>query len=157
MAVSQDGFIAGPNGETPWSDAEFDAFNEFIATCDVVLMGRKTFECMRDSGSLAAGPQYIVVTNDESLETDGLYATAIHAKQDMPEADKMAIIGGGELNGQLAKLGLIDEIYLDIEPVELQSGIPLFGRHDVPLKLELVGSRQIGEATVQRHYKVIHD
>jgi len=34
VALSADGFIAGLNDETPWSDEEWAAFQEFVKTCD---------------------------------------------------------------------------------------------------------------------------
>jgi dihydrofolate reductase len=156
MAISQDGFIAGPNDETPWSDAEWEAFQQFVVTCDIVLVGRRTFEIMQAQDEFVQGPQYVVVTDDPSFSTHDYLKTSIHSKADMPVAAKVGIIGGGELNGRLARLGVIDEIILDIEPVQLHRGVKLFGKHDVPLKLKVIESQQIGDATVQRRYAVVH-
>ncbi len=154
MAISKDGFIAGPNGETPWSDAEWEAYNAFLLSCDVVLVGRKTYEVLLQDDDFVAGPHYIVVTDNEDLDTHELTTTSITSARDMPEAERVGIIGGGELNGRLAKLDVIDEIILDVEPVELKDGIRLFGKHDISLKLELLESKLLGETTVQRHYRV---
>lgn len=155
MAISKDGFIAGPDDETPWSEAEWQAFADFAASCDVVLLGKRTFQIMQDDGDFVDGPEYIVVTTDKRLDTNGLKKRAITSKKDMPTGKKVGIIGGGELNGRLAKLGVIDEMILDIEPVELHEGVRLFGSHDIPLKLELLDSRLIGDETIQRHYRLI--
>jgi len=38
MAISADGFITGPNDETPWSDEEWAAFQEFVKSCDAVTI-----------------------------------------------------------------------------------------------------------------------
>lgn len=46
MAISRDGFIADSNDETPWSDAEWEAFQEFAKSCEVVLLGKRTFQIM---------------------------------------------------------------------------------------------------------------
>jgi dihydrofolate reductase len=75
----------------------------------------------------------------------------------MPTAKRIAIIGGGDLNGRLAQLDVIDEIILDIEPVALGSGIRLFGNHDVQFKLELMESRRIGENTIQNRFAIIKE
>jgi hypothetical protein len=40
--------------------------------------------------------------------------------------------------------------------VQLNSGTKLFGKYDIPLKLQPLDSVQIGEATIQRHYRVVH-
>jgi dihydrofolate reductase len=155
MAVSQDGFIAGPDDETPWSDAEWESFHAFVLSCDVVLLGRRTYEIMRANDEFVDGPQYLVVTDDPGFDAGDFGTVAITSKGAMPVADKVGIIGGGELNGRLASLGVVDEIILDVEPIKLGSGTRLFGKHDVPLKLEPIGSKQIGEATMQRHYRVV--
>ncbi|MGD8373526.1 MAG: dihydrofolate reductase family protein [Candidatus Woesebacteria bacterium] len=157
MAISIDGYVAGLNDETPWSDAEWDAFQEFVKTCDVVLLGRRTYEIMRIDGDFVEGPEYIVVTNDQSLDTGAFRKVSIKTKDDLPQVERLGIIGGGDLNGTLAKLGVINEVILDIEPITLGSGIRLFGDHDVQLKLELAKSRRIGEGTVQNRYLVIPD
>lgn len=154
MAISADGFIAGPNDETPWSDDEWAAFKEFVGSCDVVLLGRRTYQIMRDGGDFVDGPEYVVVTNDASLNTGTLRKLSIRTKDDMPKADKVGVIGGGELNGRLAELGVLDEIILDVEPVLLGTGIRLFGNHAVNLKIEQLSSRRIGASTIQNHYKI---
>lgn len=159
-AISRDGFIAGSDDETPWSNEEQVAFQAFLLTCDVVLLGRRTFEIMQSGDGLAsngliAGPRYIVVTENENLDTGKLEKIAIDSPSDMPTAERLGIIGGGELNGRLMQLGVIDEIILDIEQLDLGEGVKLLGSYDIPLKLELLGSDLIGETTVQRHYKVV--
>jgi dihydrofolate reductase len=155
MAISQDGFIADANDKTPWSDAAWKSFKEFVISCDVILLGRRTFQIMQENDEFVAGPRYIVVTNNKDLPTGDLTKVSISSKEAMPKAKKLGIIGGGELNSKLAKLGVVDEIILDIEPIRLKTGIRLFGKYDIPLKLKLLGSKPIGDATVQRHYKVI--
>ncbi len=155
MAISQDGFIAGSNDETPWSDASWESFREFAISCDIILLGRRTFQIMQENDEFVTGPRYIVMTNNKDLPTRDFAKISISSKEDLPKAEKLGIIGGGELNGQLAKLNVIDEIILDIEPIKLRAGVRLFGRYDIPLKLKLLGSKQIGDATIQRHYEVI--
>jgi len=155
MAISKDGFIAGTGDETPWSDAEWEAFETFIKGCDAVLLGRRTYEVMRDTDEFVKGVRYIVATGNSDLNTGDMEKVSIETAADMPRVRRLAIIGGGELNGRLATLGVIDEMILDIEPISLYEGIRLFGDYDVPLKLQLKGSRKIGKGTIQRHYVVM--
>lgn len=155
MALSQDGFIAGPNGETPWSDAEQAAFKNFVTSCDVVLLGRRTYMQMKSNNEeLFAGPRYYVATRQPDFDAGNCTTIAIASTDDMPKGTKVGIVGGGELNASLAKLNIIDELVLDIEPLKLEAGTKLFGSHEIPLKLELLHSSLIGEATIQRHYRI---
>ena len=48
------------------------------------------------------------------------------------------IVGGGDLVGQFADAGLLDEVIVSIAPVTLGAGAPLLPRH-VELQLEEVG------------------
>ena len=57
VAMSLDGFIAGPKGEYDWivmdPSVDFDAlYKEF----DTVVMGRKTYEMMTAQGGTGAMP-----------------------------------------------------------------------------------------------------
>ncbi len=153
-AISVDGFIAGEHDETPWSDEEWVAFQAFVATCDVCLLGRRTYEIMRDGGEFVDGPEYLVVTSNPGADTGGYEKIQVSTKADLPEAGKIGLIGGGELNGSLAKLGLIDEIILDVEPVLLGGGVRLFGKYDMRLGLQLQSTKRIGRSTIQNHYVV---
>lgn len=154
MAISADGFIAGPNDETPWSDESWKAFHEFLQTCDAVLLGRRTYEIMRDQNEFVDGPQYIVVTNDPSLDSGNFQQITIKTKSDLPQVEKLGVIGGGELNGNLAELGVFDEVIFDVEPITLSNGVRLFGNHDIRLELELIESQKIGPGTLHNRYRV---
>jgi dihydrofolate reductase len=156
MAISSDGFIAGPHDETPWSDEAWESLQAFVQSCDYVLLGRRTYEIMSQQDEFAAGPTYVVATDDPSFDAGDLPTLSIKSAKDMPDAEVIGVIGGGGLNGRLAKLGLINEMILTIEPIKLGGGIKLFGKYDVPLKLELIGSNVLGTNTVQRHYKIVH-
>lgn len=110
---------------------------------------------MQKDGEFVSGPEYIVVTTSQSLNTGGLRKIVVNSEADLPRVDKIGVIGGGELNGRLADLGLIDEVILDVEQVELRDGIKLFGNHE-PLNMKLVSEKTLKNATtVQKHYRVI--
>jgi len=154
MAISADGFIAGSHDETPWSNDSWAAFKDFVNTCDIILLGRHTYEIMTAQDEFVDGPEYIVATRNPQVNTSNLPKIAIDSKQDMPKADKIGVIGGGDFNGNLAKLGLLDEVILDIEPIVLGSGKRLFGSYEGQINLELIGSRRLGIGTVQNHYRI---
>src|SRR5687767_9632162 len=51
VAMSLDGYVAGPNGEYDWilMDPELD-FAAFMGSVDTMVMGRKTYETARKMG-----------------------------------------------------------------------------------------------------------
>jgi dihydrofolate reductase len=156
MAMSVDGLIAGNDDEIPLSDDEWAAYDAFIRSCDAVIVGRRTYEIMRDKDELASGVNYLVATQSAQADTGRFKKIAIADKKDLPVVPaKLGVIGGGELNGRLAKLGVIDEIILDTEAIILGDGKSLFGSHDTQLKLELLSSCRVGPSTVQNHYRVL--
>jgi dihydrofolate reductase len=63
VAMSLDGYVAGPNGEADWitTDPEID-FVALFARFDSVLMGRKTYEQVKVMGGGAgwSAPRFLV-------------------------------------------------------------------------------------------------
>lgn len=54
------------------------------------------------------------------------------------------VVGGGDLAGQMADAGLLDEIIVTLAPVTLVAGKPLLPRDLGHTRLELTGARQAG-------------
>src|SRR5215510_12675653 len=69
VAVSLDGFIAGPNGEYDWivMDPSID-FAALYKQFDTVVMGRKTYEVVAAQGGHGAMPGMEVVVFSHSLQ-----------------------------------------------------------------------------------------
>jgi len=68
-----------------------DDFETFVKSCDVILLGRRTFEIMTAAMSLWT-PEYIVVTEDEKAGLRYAEAGNLNSR-DMPHARKVGIIG----------------------------------------------------------------
>jgi dihydrofolate reductase len=134
VAVSLDGFIAGPNGEADWivMDPSID-FGAMFKEFDTALMGRKTYEVVTAHGGRGSMPGLEVVVFSRSLppatykgvrivsDDPGEVVAALKAK---PGRD-IWLFGGGVLFRSLLDAGLVDTVEVAVIPVLLGSGIPL--------------------------------
>jgi len=133
VAVSLDGFIAGPNGEIDWivMDPAID-FQTLFQQFDTAVMGRKTYEFVSTVGG-AAMPGIDVVVFSSSLASSSpngvrienrSAGSAVRELKSKPGRD-IWLLGGGTLFRTLLDDGLVDTVELAIMPTLLGSGIPL--------------------------------
>jgi dihydrofolate reductase len=132
VAMSLDGYIAGPHGESDWivMDPEID-FGAIFARFDAVLMGRKTYEITRahQGGSMAGVRSYVFSRTLRQADCRGV-TVSDDPSQTIPALKEQAgkdiwLFGGGELFRSLLELGLVDRISVAIVPVLLGGGLPL--------------------------------
>jgi len=143
--MSIDGYIAGKNGETDWiiTDPDID-FSEIASSFDTVLIGRKTYDSMRELGGIGMpGLQTIVFSStlrqsdfaDVIISNDPAHTLAVlNAK---PGKD-IWLFGGGSLFRSLLELELVDSIEVSIIPVLLGDGLPLLPRPEISRRLKLL-------------------
>ena len=101
-----------------------------------------------------------VVLTSRSIRTHDL--KSVHTAKSPREALNilkefkiLMVCGGGGLNASFMKESLINEIYLDIEPIAFGKGVRLFSEANFSTKLKLVGTRKLSKNEIQLHYKVI--
>jgi len=134
VAMSLDGFIAGPNGEYDWivMDAAID-FGALFKEFDAAVMGRKTYEAAIAQGESGAMPGIDVIVFSRTLpaatqpgirivnDDPGQVVAELKTK---PGRD-IWLFGGGELFRTLLDAGLVDTVEPAVMPVLIGAGIPL--------------------------------
>jgi dihydrofolate reductase len=162
-ATSLDGFIAGPGQSLDWlftrkqdNDGPLN-YDAFIADIGAIAMGRTTYEWVLDheKGKWPYDLPAWVFTHHElpTVEGDVRFTrddvTSVHAEMVEAAGGKdVWMVGGGDLAGQFAEAGLLDQVIVYIAPVFLGAGAPLFTRHQ---ELELVELAQNGEFACARY------
>ncbi len=163
MAITINGYIAKENHKTPWSNEEWDSFSNFIKKRQNIIIGKNTYNLMEEENEFdkIGNPVVVVVTKNETINDPNIL-TASSPKKALnilgeKKFNEIVVAGGGRLNSSFLKEGLIDEIYLDIEPLILGKGIKLFSDNDFNVKLELLDIKKLSQNLVQLHYRVLNN
>ncbi|MCW2757042.1 MAG: dihydrofolate reductase [Nocardioidaceae bacterium] len=146
-ATTLDGFIADEHDSLDWlfkQDVDQEGamnYTSFYADVGAVVMGRTTYEWVRDQLEVSGeGWAYDVptwvMTHAELTPIDGADirfarddVAAVHAAMTEAAPGKnLWVAGGGDLAAQFAEAGLLDEVVVSIAPVTLGAGRPLFPR-----------------------------
>ena len=162
MAITLDGKIAKhTNHAATWtSKADKKIFVQETKRAGVIIMGQTTYDTI---GRPLPGRLNVVMNlePDTSQNIPGeLEFTKTQPKELLEELEKRGfksvIIGGGAtINGLFLKLGLIDEIWLTVEPKIFGEGLSLFSGADVDLNLELIEVINLDKNVIHVRYQVI--
>jgi len=180
MHVSLDGFVAGRRGEMDWITIDDEIFQDAIAladNADTALFGRVTYQMMESYWPT-------VLTNDSSTKLELQHAqwmektSKIVVSSTMDKVDwnntrlikeninqeilklkqrpgkNIMIFGSPRLTHSFMQWDLIDEYRININPVILGSGIPLFS---IParINLKLLAIKNFKSGVIGLHYKTI--
>src|SRR5688572_30763571 len=166
LHITLDGYIAGPNGELNWAtfDKEVDdyAIPRNLQRADTALLGREMYQQFFSywpskqppffSGGeerfaiwINSVPKYVFSTTLESVEWNGTLvkgdiAAEVEKLKQQPGKD-MYLVGGVRLPQTFARLGLVDEYHLLVNPVVLGKGQALFADLEGQRKLKLIEAK----------------
>lgn len=160
-AMSVDGYIARHKDEfAGWtSPADKKLFVELTKQAGVMVMGSTT---ARTIGRALPGRRTIVYTSQpDGLHIDGIETTnaspaELVAQLESEGASALAVCGGSSIYSQFMVAGVVNELYLTIEPVMFGGGIKLADLTD-SVNLKLIEQRQLSPEydTVLLRYSVV--
>jgi dihydrofolate reductase len=165
IATSLDGFIARLDGALDWLPAdggEPHGYDEFMATVDALVIGRKTLETVLAFAAWPYGTKPVVVLSttlskltvpdDAVCELMSGTPYEIVTRLAQRGMKHLYIDGGVTIQGFL-EAGLIQRLTITRIPVLLGSGIPLFGSLSHDMRFEHVATRSYPSGMVQSEYR----
>ena len=173
-ATTLDGYLADADDSLDWlfrqDQDHAGALNyaAFIDTIGAIVMGSTTYRWILDHRAAVeaevgkawpyAMPCFVMTTRElaalpgEDIRFVRGDPRAVHALLDEAAGDKdIWVVGGGDLAGQFADHGLLDEVIVYLAPVTLGAGRPLLPRR---LDLELLEATQ-NRAFIAARYRVL--
>jgi dihydrofolate reductase len=163
VGISVDGFMARPNGDLdflPPGGGEPHGYNEFIATVDAIVIGRKTFETVLGMEQWPYADQRVVVLSSHHIDLSAARGVveqmagppvAILSQLAASGARHVYVDGGITIQGFL-RAGLIQRLVITRVPVLIGDGIPLFGALPRDIRLRHVATRHYPSGLVQSEY-----
>jgi dihydrofolate reductase len=166
IGTSLDGFIARPNGDLDWLPAgggEPHGYNEFIASVDAIVIGRKSFEKVLTFETWPYGDKRVVVLSSRPVDLSAAAGGVVEQLAGPPAeivsqlaasgAHHLYVDGGITIQGFL-RAGQIQRLIITRVPVLIGEGIPLFGTLLRDIRLRHVATRQYPSGLVKSEYAV---
>lgn len=168
-AMSVDGFIADPDNSLDWlfqaesSPGKDDRFAGFFAGVGAMAMGATTYEWVLEHEHLTGNPgkwrqwygstpcwvfthrQLPVIPGADLVFARGDVLAVHEEMTTAADGRNIWLVGGGNLVGQFADQGLVDEILLGIAPAILGGGAPLLPRRLLSSSVTLAAVEQDGQ------------
>ena len=154
--MSLDGYIADKNGSVDWltgqgtDEENVDTYSEFVKDIDTVVMGWNTYAQVITELSPGKWPyenltSYIITHRNEKPAEKIRFVREDPCELIMRlrkmQGKNIWICGGAGIIHPLIKGNLIDEYYISVIPAILGDGIPLFGKRETEIQLQLKYTR----------------
>ncbi len=165
--LSLDGFLARRDDTFDFlqtGEQEPNGFKEFLASVDVVVIGRRTFDVVLKLGHLALyGKKPVVVLSDRRLDLSSAKDGLLEQMSGEPgeivrwleaRGFEHAYIDGGLTIQRFLAAGFMDRLVITRVPVLIGEGIPLFGPVPRDIPLHHIATRSYSGGLVQSEYEI---
>jgi dihydrofolate reductase len=164
VGTSLDGFIARPDGTFGFlpEDAEPHGYDEFMASVDTLVIGRKTYETVLAFETWPYGGKRVVVLSSRPLDLSQAKGPAEQMAGAPAEivarlaatGSRHAYVDGGITIQRFLSAGLIQRLIVTRVPVLIGVGTPLFGALPHDVRLRHLATRQYPSGLVQSEYEI---
>jgi dihydrofolate reductase len=166
IGTSVDGFIARKNDDLdflPEGGGEPHGYNEFIASVDAIVIGRKTFEKVLSFEAWPYGEKRVVVLSSRPVDLSLVHGGVVEQMAGPPaeivsqlaaRGVRNLYIDGGITIQRFLRAGAIQRIIITRVPVLIGEGVPLFGTLPRDIRLHHIATRHYPSGLVQSEYEV---
>ena len=167
IGTSVDGFIARPDGALdflPAGGGEPHGYDEFIASVDALVIGRKTFETVLAFPTWPYGQKRVVVLSSRPIDLSRVRGGIVEQMGGAPAeiVSKLSAGGaqhlyvdGGITIQRFLRAGLVQRLTITRVPVLIGQGIPLFSTLPHDIRLRHVATQHYSSGLVKTEYSVI--
>lgn len=167
IGTSLDGFIARANDDLDWlpeGGGEPHGYNEFMASVDALVIGRKTYEKVLTFGAWPYGEKRVVVLSSRPVDLSAAHGGVVEQMAGSPAEIVSRLAAGGAqhlyVDGGITiqrflRAGLVHRLIITRVPVLIGEGIPLFGSLARDIRLRHVSTRHYPSGLVQSEYAVL--
>ena len=166
VGTSVDGYIARPDGAfdfLPPNGGEPHGYDEFIASVDALIIGRKTYEVVLALDTWPYGEKPVFVLTTKALRTPPAGAVVERMTRSPEEVVatltrrgfRHAYVDGGVTIQSFLRARLIQYLTITRVPVIIGSGIPLFGLTTGDVMLKHIKTQQYASGLVKSEYEVL--
>nr|AIA13642.1 Dihydrofolate reductase [uncultured bacterium]AIA13791.1 Dihydrofolate reductase [uncultured bacterium]AIA13914.1 Dihydrofolate reductase [uncultured bacterium] len=160
-AITLDGFIGRDASQVSiyWTSPEDSKmYRRITKEAGVTIYGSRTFDTIMRG---LPGRKTIVVTshpdtyaNIENVEATSDSPAEIIQRLESEGQAQVAVCGGSTIYYQFLEAGLVDELYITVEPLLFGTGVPLIS-DKLETKLQLLEVKHLNDNTLQLFYKVL--
>lgn len=151
--VTLDGYLADKNYGLSWlhetGSTEETGYEDFYRNMDITVMGRRTFEEIARLEDAAVYPttENYVFTHSVSLPCKGFVPVSGDVPSFVAELGEknIWIVGGNTILAPLLERDMVDHLIVQIAPVLLGEGIPLFTQKEGLRRFRLDEVKRYGQ------------
>lgn len=153
--ITLDGYLADKNHSLEWlfqtGSTEETDYESFYQSMDVTIMGRRTFktiEQMENASGVYAATENFVFTHDETLPVQGFIPVNLDVVEFVKQIEpgkNIWVIGGNTILAPLLDQDMVDVLVIQIAPVLLGNGIPLFSQKEAMKRFHLEDVKKYGQ------------
>lgn len=172
IAVSLDGFIAGPDGNLDWLNAVPPpqtgdyGYQDFLKSVGTIVMGRKTYDEIIGFGIdwpyvgidsyVVSNNEHLLIRSPDTYLLKGSIGDFVTELQQKASKD-IWLVGGGQLITSFINEDLLDKMILTLIPQVIGEGIPLFAHKPMHTNWRLTQTATFDTGVVSLTYEKIRE